>query len=296
MNTAGNTWEDSTADSGANVADGLRISAHVRQWADLQIQGILIRVAGNTGPLSYPSGEDAYGIDANIKIGAGARLGGYYVANSIQQSGSAPFTGPAPLGVLYHLYGPGGGAQGPATPNCPVGPAGIQCPAAGSGAGAYVMWDIVRGIHLDGEAAQWTDAVHGTADYGWQANISWILGDLLGTGHDLILETGYLHYGANFYPPYGAAEADIHMQDALYPGNVRAFTAMLSFNPVPQWTIYGNLVTGSNVSNGQAVSEHEAGVRYELAPATEITLLLRNLIINGVQQLELYRAELNYAF
>ena len=94
------------------------------------------------------------------------------------------------------------------TPRCPAasgGVAGITCPAAGNGYGAYAQWDIVPGVHLDAEAARWTDTVLGGADSGYQGVVTWNLGELLKVGHELTLTTGYQYYGPNFYPPYGAA-------------------------------------------------------------------------------------------
>ncbi len=296
MNTAGETWEDTTGDSGFNVADGLRIAARFRELTDLQIQAVAIRIIGGTGSFSYASGEDAYGVDANIKILDGLRFGAYYVWNTIAQSGITAFTGPAPLGVLYHLYGPGGGSHNPVTANCPAGPGGIQCPASGNGYGAYVQWDIAKGIHLDGEWAQWNDSVLGGNDTGYQVVVTWDLAELLKVGQPLTLATGYLNYGQNFYPPYGAAEVDIAMADVIYPGNAQAFTATLTFTPAAQWTIFGMLVTGRHLSNGQSISEYEAGAKWAFASNADVTLRYRTVIINDVTQLQIYRAEVDYQF
>src|SRR4029077_13397181 len=102
LNNNGDTWEDTTFDSGNNFADGIRRALHFASLADLQIQGVFIRIAGNIGSLSYPSGEDMYGADANIQIIQGLRLGAYYVGNSISNAGSTPATSPSPFGNLFH--------------------------------------------------------------------------------------------------------------------------------------------------------------------------------------------------
>jgi hypothetical protein len=294
MNTAGDTWEDSTADSGANTVDGLWVSGHWPSLADLMVQGVVIRVTGNTGSSTYFSGEDAYGIDANVQVLPGLRVGGAYVSNTFTNPGG--FAGPAPNGSLWHLYGPGGGAMNPATANCPPGPGGIQCPAQGSGWTGYVQWDAFPGAHLDGEYADWTDWVHNTSDYGWQVNTVWDLASLTGIGHNFKVQVGYLNYGQNFYPPYGAAEADIAMNDTLYPGNAQGLTAQLSFDPIQNWTVYGVGFFGNSVSNGQSLTEWEAGVIYTFAPSSRIIFKVRDLRIASVEQFLLYRAQLDYTF
>mgnify|MGYP001186451936 CR=1 FL=1 len=295
LNTGGDTWEDSTADSGANVVDGFAFFTNWASMADLHIQGLIARVTGNVGGSTYAWGEDAWGLDANIAIWSGLRVGAYYVTNNI--TNPAGFAGPAPAGPLWHLYGPGGGATNPSTTNCPtVAGAGIQCAAAGSGGGGYLQWDIVPGIHFDGEYAQWNDSVHATSDTGYQVNVTWDLATLTGIGHNFSLQTGYLNYGVNFYPPYGAAEADIAMADNLYPGNAQGFTAAISFDPVQGWTIYGLGVFGNHISNGQNIAEWEAGVVYKFAPSAKITFKVRDERINNIEQFLLYRAQVDYSF
>lgn len=301
MNTTGDTWEDSTADSGANVVDGLAVFGHWPDFFDLQMQAVVARVAGNTGGATYFSGEDAYGIDANVHLVTTIRVGAYAVANSIvNPAGIGAVAAPAPNGALWHLYGPGGGSMNPATPNCPaVAGAGIQCPASGSGAGGYLNWDLFSGVHLDAEGAQWHDAVNATSDSGYQANFTLDMGTLTKWGHAWSLQIGYLSFGQNFYPPYGAAEADINMADVIYPGNVQGVTFVTNFNPVADndaWTVYGTFFSGAYQSNGQSVSEYEAGVQYTFAPQAQITMLVRDLQINGVGQVLLYRADVNYQF
>jgi hypothetical protein len=292
MNTGGDTWEDSTADSGANVVDGFYFTSHWPDLADLQVQGVIARVTGNVGGGSFFAGEDAYGLDANVSIFSGLRFGGNYVSNNITQG----FAGPAPNGNLWHLYGPGGGAQNPATANCPATASGIQCAAQGSGWDGYVQWDAVPGIHVDGEYASWSDSVHSSSDNGWQVNVTADLGTMLGVGHKLSAQVGYLNYGTNFYPPYGAAEADIAMNDTLYPGNAQGITAQLSFSPIDNWSVYGIGFFGNAVSNGQTENEYEAGVVYNFAPSAKITFKVRSLTMASVEQFLLYRAQIDYTF
>ena len=104
MNDTGATWTDSTADSGVNAADGLRVALHLPGALDLQAQALLVRVQGATGGrateagLPVPSdayifGEDAYGFDANIQINIWSRLGFYYVGNQIRQRKTPPGLG-----------------------------------------------------------------------------------------------------------------------------------------------------------------------------------------------------------
>jgi hypothetical protein len=294
MNTAGDTWEDATGDSGMNVVDGIYLTGHWESLADLRIQAVMARVIGFTGSGNYFAGEDAYGIDANVQVISGLRIGGYYVSNNFPAGGGPSV---APNGALWHLYGPGGGSVNPATANCPaVAGAGIQCPAQGNGWGGYVQWDAFPGVHLDGEYASWSDSVHSLTDNGWQVNTIWDLGSLTGVGHNFKVQVGYLNYGQNFYPPYGAAEADIAMNDTLYPGNAQGLTAQLSFDPIQGWTIYGIGFFGNSISNGQNLQEWEAGIVYNFAPSSKITFKVRDLRIAGVEQLLLYRAQLDYSF
>ncbi len=298
MNTAGDTWQDSTADSAMNVVDGLRIAGAARVLEGLQWQAVIARVTGNTGAQTYFSGEDAYGFDLNVGVVPGLRFGAYYVGNNITNpAGIAAAAAPADLGPRWHLYGPGGGALNPATRNCPANAAGtgIQCAAAGSGAGGYLNWDVVSGIHLDGEFAQWSDAVHSSSDSGWQANLTWDL-DKLVHAHGLSLQTGYLNFGQNFYPPYGAAESDLAMADVLYPGNQQGVTAQLMFNATDKWTLYGTYFAGNNISNSQSLTEWEAGAAYTFGANAKITFLVRDLRIASVEQFLLYRSQLDYQF
>jgi hypothetical protein len=301
LNTAGDTWEDAAGDSGFNSADGVRVAVHLASLADLQFQAVAVRVNGNIGALSYPSGEDAYGGDVNVKIVEGLRVGAYYVGNAIGQSGDTPFTQPAGApSALYHVYGPGGGSVNPPTENCPVaggGVAGITCPAAGSGWGAYVQWDLVKGIHLDGEWAQWHDSVLGGTDSGYQVVVTWAFGDLFKAPADFAVFTaGYQYYGPNFYPPYGAAELDPFGWDILYPGNAQGFTATVSVTPWRHISLYGNYLTGNSVSNQMSLTEYEVGVVYKLAAGTNVKVLYRDLTMGGVDQQNTVRAVVDYSF
>jgi len=300
FNTQPDTWADTTGNSNANVADGLRVALHLSNLADLRLQGVAVRIVGNTGALSYPSGEDAYGVDANVKVAPGLRLGAYSVWNSISQSGSAPFTPvPGAPSVFYHVYGPAGGSVNPVTAHCPAasgGVKGIACPALGNGFGAYAQWDFVPGIHLDAEWAQWNDGLLGGSDTGYNAIVTWNLGSLLHVGHSLTVTTGYQSYGQNFYPPYGFTDVDFCCWDALYPGNYQAFTATASFSPIPGWTVYGIYIPGTFASNGQSFLEYEAGIRYQFAPNATIVVKYRDLSIAGVEQQNVYRAQVDYSF
>jgi S-layer homology domain len=296
MNTSPNTWEDTTADSGATIADGMWLSARFRRLADLQIQGTILRITGNTGATTYASGEDAYGLDANVRVAEGLRVGADYVGNTIGQFGAAPFAGPASLGVLYHLYGPSGPSFNPTTPHCPVDMAGIGCPALGNGLGAYVQADLSPAVHLDAEWAQWNDEVLGGSDAGYQAVLTGDLKSLFHLKRDLSVSVGYLCFGENFYPPYGTADADVVMGDYIYPGNARGVTANITFNPTAAWTLYGSVVAGSFVSNNQSLLEYEVGVKWSFANNADVTFLRRDLAINGVGQIDLYRAEVDYQF
>jgi hypothetical protein len=301
MNTTGDTWADSTANSGFNIVDGLAVFGEWPDFADLKIQGVITRVVGNTGAKTYFSGEDAFGLDANVLVIPGLRAGAYTVANNIvNPAGIGAAAAPAPNGPLWHLYGPGGGSMNPATANCPVvAGSGIQCPAAGSGLGGYLQWDVVRSVHVDAEVARWNDTVNGSGDAGYQLNVTLDAGALTKAGHNWQLQIGYLNFGQNFYPPYGGAEADISMADVLYPGNVQGVLVTTTFNPVKDndaWTLYATFFGGNHVSNGQGVSEYEAGVEYTFAPQAQVVFLVRNLTISGVNQIQLVRTDVNYTF
>ena len=309
LNTGGDTWEDSTGDSGNNSADGIRVALNLSSLANLQFQALWVRITGNTGAFTYPSGEDMYGADVSFKILEGLRFGGYYVANSISNAAPTPFTGPSPFGTLYHLYGPGGGSTNPGaistTPQfgaglgglrCIASATGINCPALGNGWGAYIMYDILPGLHLDIEAASWTDQTPGGGtDYGYDAVITVDLGTLVDL-KGLTLTLGYNYWGPNFYPPYGAAEADIFGFDAFYPGNSQGGTGTLAWVINPTFTVFANYFTGNTVNNSQPESELDAGLVITLATRTRLTLRYRDVVVNGIDQFNMYRAQFDYSF
>jgi hypothetical protein len=298
FNSGGDTWEDSANDTGWNVVDGLRIMGHWPAWADLQAQAVYARIIGGAGG-TYFSGEDAYGVDANVQLIAGLRVGAYYVANSITGSPAQPAA--VTLGSFYHDYGPGGGGINPSTSHCPPTANGIQCPALGNGWGGYADYTAFPGITLDGEYASWTDGVLGGSDNGWKINVTWDLGTLTGVGHNFSLQTAYEDYGQNFYPPYGAAEADISLNcDCIYPGNAQGWVALLSFDPWQGITLYGDYFSGNNiggtVSGAASLSEWQAGVIFKFAPNTQLNVFANAVTFAGVQQYLLYRAQMDYTF
>ncbi len=126
--------------------------------------------------------------------------------------------------------------------------------------------------------------------------MTWDLGELFKVGHDLVLTTGYQYYGVNFYPPYGAAELDLFGWDIVYPGIGQGFTATISFTPWEHWSIYGDFVTGNNVSNTMSLQEYEVGVIYTLSKNSTIRVLYRDHTMGGVDQQNTWRAALNYSF
>jgi hypothetical protein len=311
FNTGGDTWEDSTGDSGANVADGIRVAFNLSNLADLRFQGVWIRIIGGLGSFSYPSGEDVYGGDLSIKLFEGFRVGVNYVSNSIGNFGSATgnFQPAGTFNIFYHLYGPGGGSMNPGATIAAAGGSGagglrcatvaglgIQCPAQGNGWGAYAQWDALPGIHLDVEAAQWSDTTSGGGtDSGFQATVTLDLATLVDL-KGLTVTAGYQYYGPNFYPPYGAAEADIFSRDLLYPGNAQGFLGTVSWAINPLFTVSGGYLTGNNVSNSQPFSEWDAAVSVNVAPNARLTFRYADLSMNGVDQLNLYRAQFDYRF
>ncbi len=297
FNSTGDTWSDSTNESGANIVDGLAMFGNWSSLADLKIQAIIARVNGGLGGSSFIAGEDAYGVDANVQLMPGLRLGGYYVSNNFTAGGPPAAASPASLGPLYHVYGPGSGSMNPVTSHCPVqAGAGIQCPASGSGGGGYVGWDIFPGLHFDGEYAVWNDAVLGGNDSGYQVNFTLDLGTLTGIGHNLSLDLGYANFGQNFYPPYGNAEPDSFAFDVIYPGNANGFIGDIFWDPAPNWTLYLWDYSGNFISNGQAIQSYQGGVKYKLAPGATLDLYIRDIKINGIDQATRYRAQITYKF
>jgi len=297
LNTLTDQWTDTTADSGANVVDGARVALNLASLADLQFQAVWVRVTGNIGSFSFPSGEDMYGGDVNVQVFPGLRIGGYYVANTIGNFGSTPFPGPSPLGTLFHLYGPAGGSVNPATARCPASATGINCPAAGNGWGAYVQWGAVPGVHLDIEAAQWNDTTPGGgSDSGFNAVATFDLATLLNLRTRLVVTAGYQYSGVNFYPPYGNVSLDSCCWDFLYPGNAQGFTGTVTWGFAPGWSLYGDYVTGNHVSNSQNIQEYEVGIKYGFAPNASVLVKYRDLRIAGVDQNNVLRAQLDYTF
>ncbi|HYM92425.1 MAG TPA: S-layer homology domain-containing protein [bacterium] len=306
LKTNTNNWGASTGNSGANLADGLRLAGHWAELADLQIQGVIIRVTGPTGSTTYNLGEDAYGIDANIQIMPGVRGGGYYVANTTNAGSTVTVS---PLGALYHVYGNlDSPSQDPVTPLCPavatgalsstgiaVVQGGITCAAAGSGWGGYVQWDVMPGIHFDGEYAQWTDSVHAISDSAFMTNVAWDLGTLLGVGHNFSVQTGYAYAGTNFYAPYGT-DFDDNINGSIFPGDFQGFVGGVSYDLFSNLTLLGQWINGDNVFNGQTVTAWQAGFIYKFAPGTQIWIRYETYSVAGVAFYNLYRAELNYTF
>ena len=316
MRTDNNLWSDSANNTASRSVDGLALFGNWPGLADLKIQGLIARVTGGTGQTSYFSGEDAYGFDANVRILPGLRIGGAYVTNSFTNAGGFPSGSfAAPLGPLYHIYGPAGDPMlNPPTANCPQAltnaaagavRTGIECPASGSGWSGYLQYDIMSWLHFDGEYAGWNDAVLGGTDTGWQVNFHVNLGAVTGVGHNLLLDLGYADFGQNFYPPYGDEGLDSWtygygaplVSESFYPGNVQGFLGRIQFDPAPGWTLYGNYASGNWISNGQSFNAFQAGVIYTgLAPSTSVTAYIRQITANGVNETLRYRLELTYRF
>lgn len=290
MNSTGDTWEDTTADSGNNIADGIMAKYSVPSLFDLKLQAAIIRLNA-TGSGSFGSGDDnVYGLDANVGLLSGLRLGAYYVSNNLYGASLNTIT-----------YGPGGGSIIGAGSGCTSVAGGMTCDAAGNGWGAYVQYDFSPGIHVDGEWATWNDTgPAASSDNGYQLNIHWDLGALTGMGHNFSLDTGYLNYGQNFHPPTGAAEADIAMNDNMYPGNANGFLMDASYDISQSWTLYGVFFTGNQsggpIGSGSALSEYEAGIVYKFAPGAKVTLKIRDEKVANIDQLLIYRAQVDYSF
>jgi len=320
MNDNGDTWEDSTFSGGYNQADGLRIQSHIPSLADMQFEFAAIRIFGGNGsPFNaqlpatassqYIFGEDAYGANVNFRIIPGLRAGLDYVTNNITPNSNT--AGPGGFGNIaqWAVYGPGGGSINPGLGSAALtsggfhcvsvtntnGP-GIACPSAGNGWDGYIQWDIVPGIHFDGELAQWNDSVFSTSDNGWQVNFHFDLGSLLGWGHNFSGNIGYAWFGQNFYPPYGAAEIDINENDFLYPGNNNGLTVGLSIDPIQNWTIYANGAFGNSSFGGESFNTWEGGVVYKFVQNASIVFKVRNAQLNATQQFLLYRAQIDYSF
>ncbi|HKX16387.1 MAG TPA: S-layer homology domain-containing protein [bacterium] len=308
VNSTSDTYGASTGDAGLALWDGLRLSGNVPSWADFNWQAAVWRVIGPTGGGSYFLGEDAYGVDANIRIIPGLRVGGYWVANNINAASSA-FPSNA-TSALWHVYGNiSTPLTNPPTAMCPaVGtgtlPAaagggtaagGIECHALGSGGGGYATWNAVPGITVDGEIAWWNDGTAGITDSAYYVDAVVDLGAMTGIGHKLALTLSYENAGVNFYAPY-QSDVDYDISGSVGPGNAQLFTADLSFDITDQWGFLGAYITGNNISNGMGITEWRAGVVYRFAPGASIYTRWEQQNINGVLQYTLWRSELNYNF
>ncbi len=297
MNTASQVWRDTTLNSNFNVVDGLAVFGSWPALADLQVQGLIARIIGGVGGTTYFSGEDAYGVDANVQVIKGVRIGGSYVSNNFTNPPGIPVATGA-ISPLYHVYGPAG-AQNPATPNCPAaGTAGIRCPAQGSGWSGYVQWDVTPGIHFDGEYAGWNDAVLGGTDNGYQVNARFDLAKLMGIKQNFTVDMGYLNFGQNFYPPYGSEVADQYfpMNQNFWPGNEQAFLGQIRYDPIKNWTLFAVYLGGTHISNGQPFTEWQAGATWTFASRASITFLVRDMRSNNIDQSLLYRAQVDYSW
>ena len=308
VNTTSDTYGASNGNSGTAIWDGLRLSGNVPAWADFTWQAAVWRVLGPTGGGTYFLGEDAYGVDANIRIIPGLRVGAYYVANNIN-SASPTFPTNA-TSALWHVYGnPNTPLTNPPTSRCPAvgngtlqsqsgggtSQGGIECHALGSGGGGYATWDVVPGIHLDGEIAGWNDGTGGITDSAYYVDAVFDLGAMTGIGHRLAVTLAYENAGVNFYAPY-QSDVDYDISGTVGPGNAQIFTGDVSFDITDQWGFLGAYVTGNNISNGMGITEWRVGVVYRFAPGASLYTRVENQRINGVSQYTLYRSEINYNF
>jgi hypothetical protein len=314
LNTTSITYGASAGNTGAHLADGLRLSGRVPSFAGLTWQAAVWRVTGPNGGSTYFLGEDAYGLDANIRVIRGLRIGADYVTNAInpnQPAGSWPSNAASPL---WHVYGgsSSGSASGmvnPPTRMCPAvgtgklpategggtSPAGIECHALGSGAGGYVEWDVRPGIHVDGEVANWTDGVTNTSDSAYWVGATIRLDELTHVGHNLAVVLTYENAGVNFYAPY-QNDVDSGISGTIGPGNAQLFGADLTFDLSGAWGVRAAYYTGSNISNGMSITEWRAGVVYRVAPGVSLDTHIENQRLAGISQYTLYRAEMNYTF
>ena len=308
VNSTSDTYGASNGDTGTALWDGIRLSGNVPSWADFTWQAAVWRVIGPTGGSSYFLGEDAYGVDANIRVIPGLRVGAYYVANNINANSTA-FPSNA-TSALWHVYGNiSTPLTNPPTGACPAVGAGtlpaasgggtaqggIECHALGTGWGGYATWDAVPGIKLVGEIAGWNDGTAGTSDSAYYVEADIDLGAMTGIGHKLALTLSYENAGVNFYAPY-QSDVDYDIAGTVGPGNAQLFTGDLSFDFTDQWGFLGAYITGNNISNGMGITEWRVGVVYRFAPGASIYTRMENQRINGISQYTLYRSELNYNF
>src|SRR5262249_10603387 len=82
LNTTSDTYGVSVGNTALHTVDGLRLSGN-SPLADLNWQAAAWRVSGPNGGGTYFLGEDAYGVDANIRVFSNFRFGGYGVWNTI---------------------------------------------------------------------------------------------------------------------------------------------------------------------------------------------------------------------
>ncbi len=271
-NTGGQAWSDFP---NRPFVEGLLFQARMCLPMEVQIQG-----AG----AHLTDAEYAYGLNANIRIGS-VTVGADTVWNQINAAGTAAA---GATNAMWHVYGPTGGALNPVTTNCPAVPnTGIQCAAAGNGWDTYAYGDVAKGIKINAEFAGWNDTVHSSNDTGYQANVS------VAVTEEWNLKLGYLNYGVNFYPPYGAAQAD----GVFYPGNAKGITLHLEFDSTDnRWAIYGDYFTGNTVSNGQSLSGWGIGVSYAPDPTGpfRVAFTTAQPAISGVVQSIAYQLSVSY--
>jgi hypothetical protein len=312
LNTNSDTYGASVGNTDLHTVDGIRISGNVPAALDLNYQVASWSVVGPNGGNSWYLGEVAYGGDFNIKIIQGLRFGGYWVGNSINANAPAADFPSNALSPLYHVYGnPSTPLSNPVTSHCPLaGPGvlpassgggasqpGIQCPAAGSGFGAYADWDIVPGVHFDVEAAQWNDSVLGGSDDAYMGGLNIDLGAMTGIGHHFTFTVSYEWAGMNFYAPY-QNDVDANIIGSVGPGNADLVYFGASFDITDQWNIYAGYYTGNQVSNGQGITEGTFGVVYRFAPNAALNTFIDVQKLNGITQFPetFYRSQLDYTF
>ena len=310
LNTNSDTYGASVGNTGLHTVDGIRISGNIPAALDLNYQAASWQVASANGSTAWSLGEVAYGGDFNIRIFQGLRFGGYWVGNSMN-AGNSTFPSNA-VSALYHVYGnPSTPLTNPVTGRCPAVPtgvlpavwgggasqAGISCPAAGNGFGAYADWDIVPGVHFDVEAAQWNDSVVGGSDNAYWGGLNIDLGAMTGIGHHFTLTVSYEWAGTNFYAPY-QNDVDANIIGSVGPGNADLFYAAASFDITDQWNVYAGYYTGNQVSNGQGITEGTFGIIYRFAPSATLNTFVDVQKLNGITQSTetFYRSQLDYTF
>ncbi len=66
--------------------------------------------------------------------------------------------------------------------------------------------------------------------------------------------------------------------------------------PITSWTVYLNLYTGNANYTGVGEAAYEAGIIYGFSQNAAITFKIRQEQVAGVQQILLYRAQIDYSF